>query len=415
MFETLFTDPRTIGRHQSGPMSGERLRYLEHLKAQGTRRGTLRITARVLYRATLHMGLRESGPIQLKAIAKASEQWAFRNAPPERWRGPGGAGPQKLYYRTISRWLRFLGRLEEPAPKPSPHRAEVEAFMTYMQEERGLAPETLKTRRWHLGRFFAQCEGIALRRLSLSDVEQFLISLGKKGWTRVAIRSMCSSLRSFFLYAEMRHWTRPGVGAGIRKPRIYREEYLPQGPSWSHVEKLLERTNTKRPSDIRDRAILMLLAIYGLRRSEVHRLRLEDLDWERRLLLVRQSKQGRARVYPLIVSVAEAIARYLREVRPRSTHREVFLILRAPYTPIVPGSLYMVVASKLRHLGISLPHMGPHTLRHACATRLIGQGFTLTEVGGHLGHQTRDVTRIYAKVDVAGLREAGTLDLGGLL
>ncbi len=212
------------------------LRYLEHLKAQGTRRGTLRITARVLYRATLHMGLRESGPIQLKAIAKASEQWAFRNAPPERWRGPGGAGPQKLYYRTISRWLRFLGRLEEPAPKPSPHRAEVEAFMTYMQEERGLAPETLKTRRWHLGRFFAQCEGIALRRLSLSDVERFLISLGKKGWTRVAIRSMCSSLRSFFLYAESRHWTRPGVGAGIRKPRLYREEYLPQGPSWSHVE-----------------------------------------------------------------------------------------------------------------------------------------------------------------------------------
>ncbi len=95
MFETLFTDPRTIGRHQSGPMSGERLRYLEHLKAQGTRRGTLRITARVLYRATLHMGLRESGPIQLKAIAKASEQWAFRNAPPERWRGPGGAGSTK--------------------------------------------------------------------------------------------------------------------------------------------------------------------------------------------------------------------------------------------------------------------------------------------------------------------------------
>ncbi len=41
MFETLFTDPRTIGRHQSGPMSGERLRYLEHLKAQGTRRGNV--------------------------------------------------------------------------------------------------------------------------------------------------------------------------------------------------------------------------------------------------------------------------------------------------------------------------------------------------------------------------------------
>ena len=415
MFEALFTHPQTITRHQSGPMAEERLRYLEHLKAQGTRRGTLRNTARVLYRATVHMELGESGPVELKAIAKAAEQWASRKVPPGRWRGPGGAGPQKLYYRTISRWMRFLGRLQEPASKPSPHNTEVEAFMTYMQEERGLASETLKTRRWHLGRFFAQCQGIALRRLSLTDVEQFLISLGKKGWTRVAIRSMCSSLRSFFLYAERRQWTRPGVGAGIRKPRLYREEYLPQGPSWSHVEKLLDLTNTERPSDIRDRAILMLLAIYGLRRSEVRRLRLEDLDWERRLLFVRQSKQGRARVYPLIVSVAEAIARYVREVRPRSTYREVFLILRAPYTPMGSDSIYAVVAAKLHYLGISLPHMGPHTLRHACATRLIGQGFRLTEVGGHLGHQTHDVTRIYAKVDVAGLREAGNLDLGGLL
>ncbi len=193
-------------------------------------------------------------------------------------------------------------------------------------------------------------------------MEQFLISLGKKGLDASG-NTFDMQFLALLLFIcgdaaldQARCWCRD-----TRATVISRGVSASGVPSWSHVEKLLALTDTERPSGVRDRAILMLLAIYGLRRSEVHRLRLEDLDWERRLLLVAQSKQGCARIYPLIVSVAEAIARYLREVRPHSTYREVFLILRAPYTPIVPGSLYMVVASKLRHLGISLPHMGPHT------------------------------------------------------
>jgi len=54
-------------------------------------------------------------------------------------------------------------------------------------------------------------------------------------------------------------------------------------------------------------------------------------------------------------------------------------------------------------------------LRHACATHLLAQGLTLTEVGDHLGHSSVNATRIYAKVDMPMLREVADLDLGGLL
>lgn len=74
-----------------------------------------------------------------------------------------------------------------------------------------------------------------------------------------------------------------------------------------------------------------------------------------------------------------------------------------------------MVALRLRALGVSLRHYGPHALRHACATHLLGQGFTLKQIGDHLGHRHPDTTRVYAKVDLAGLRQVADFDMGDLL
>ena len=57
---------------------------------------------------------------------------------------------------------------------------------------------------------------------------------------------------------------------------------------------------------------------------------------------------------------------------------------------------------------------GPHRLRHACAARLVAQGLTLKEIGDHLGHRSTSATRVYAKVDLHGLREVAAFDLGEL-
>jgi len=74
---------------------------------------------------------------------------------------------------------------------------------------------------------------------------------------------------------------------------------------------LLAMTEDDQPHNIRARPMLMLLAIYGLRRGEVNRLRLEDFDWEHEAFRVVSSKTGRVRTYPLVRSVGNAILRYL--------------------------------------------------------------------------------------------------------
>ena len=198
-------------------------------------------------------------------------------------------------------------------------------------------------------------------------------------------------------------------------PRVYAQEAIPAGPSRDDVRRLLATTDSDRPTDIRDRALLLLLIVYGFRSGEVRCLQLDDLDWERELIRVRRSKQRRTQFFPLSRTVGDAILRYLKEVRPRSSHREVFLSLLAPIQPLRGCALRQAVASRLRTLGVSLPHYGPHVLRHACATHLLERGHTLAEIGGYLGHVCPDSTRLYAKVNLTGLRVVADLDLEGLV
>jgi site-specific recombinase XerD len=152
-----------------------------------------------------------------------------------------------------------------------------------------------------------------------------------------------------------------------------------------------------------------------LRSAEVAALRLEDLNWEREIIVVARPKQRRAQEYPLVHSVGEAIVRYLQQVRPRCASREIFLTLKAPFRPLSAGALYHLVSSRLSELSIQSQRRGPHSLRHACAGHLVAEGLSLKEIGDHLGHRSAYATRIYAKVDLAGLREVANFELGGLL
>jgi integrase/recombinase XerD len=363
---------------------------------------------------SLHLADRLGEAIHLAEIERKAALWARRRVAASN-RRPGRCSRHN-FLSHATRWLQFLGRLVLPSAPPSPFAVHISAFADYMRREKGLSPSTIRGRCWVVRRCLDRL-GVtddSLRGISISQIDDLLLGMvGHGEHSRVSVRCYAGQLRAFFRYAETQGWCRTGLAAAIQSPRVFSQTSLPAGPSWDEVRQLLATTEGDRPVDIRDRAILMLLAVYGLRASEVKLLRLEDLDWERELLLVTCSKSGQARTYPLTRPVGDAILRYLKEVRPRSAHREVFLTLSAPIRPL--GDLWHVVSQRLRRLGVSTPHHGPHALRHACAAHLLAQGLSLKEIGDHLGHRDPDATRIYAKVDLAGLRQVADFDLGGLL
>ncbi len=414
MFKVLYRCNRTIERHINSPLADSRRRYLEHLAAGGASPSMMRNAAALMYRAVQLLDLETDRPVKRSEVERAAKEWAGRAYPHA---GENGANTAEGDFRhAVCAWLKHEGRLLEEAPKPVPHAQKIDEYCAAMDKERGFSPATIDTARWYANLFFRHLGECKLKQLRLVDVEQFLESLGKKGWTRNGIRSAAHYVRSFFKYGERRGWTKRGLSGQIHGPRVYRHEDIPLGPAWPDVQRLLASTEgSSKNADIRDRPILMLLAIYGLRVGEVRRIKIDDIDFAAGTLTIPRTKQKRARICPLTGEVAQAIQRYLDDVRPQSPHRELFLWLAFPHRPFGHGGMYGIVAWRMKKLGIKAAHNGPHSLRHACATHLLAQGLTLTEVGNHLGHSSVNATRIYAKVDMPMLREVANLDLGGLL
>ena len=246
------------------------------------------------------------------------------------------------------------------------------------------------------------------------DLDAYFLSSAVQRWTRISVASLATGLRVFLRHAASTGACRASLAESIISPANYKLASLPYALSWDDVRRVLASADSNNPRDVRDRAILMLLAIYGWRSCEVAALRLDQVDWTGRQLHVLRSKCRQPQVYPLQGSVAEALSRYIDTVRPAVSHPEVFIRLQAPRRPISPQAIYPIVSQRLHALGIQAAHLGPHCLRHACATKLLAEGLTLKEIGDHLGHHSTSATMIYSKVDLGALREVGDFDLGGL-
>ena len=423
MFDRFFKMPRTVTRQENGPWVEERRRYLAHCAALQMKCCSLQqiATYTLMIAQTLRLAERPEAMVTLTEIEAGADRcvWLLnRRRQSGRSKTLKGDGLRNNFRWHATRWLKFLGRLQMPTPGPRPYANLVTEFRDYMLRERGLAPSTIAARSHTLQAFLGEIDeaGLSLSRLTVAQVNDLLVKkVHEHNYARRTIKSWATAIREFLRFAERRGHCQRGMADGIKSPHLYRHEGLPIGPSWDDVKRLLAATEGDCPIDIRNRAMLMLLAVYGLRGGEVTALRLEDFDWKQELLRVPLGKRMKPRAYPLCRSVGDAVLRYLREVRPRTHHRRIFLITVAPFSPMTDSALRSVVSFRLHALGLTLPHYGTHMLRHACASHLLSQGHSLKEIGDHLGHQSPQSTRIYAKVDLVALRKVGDFGLEGVL
>jgi len=418
MFNQLFTSPKAVDRYSSAPLAEERLRYLAHCAAQGSTRSSLRLIAQHQLVFVDYLHLQEADSLTVEQIEAAADLWIGRQPQPHTHNAADYRWARWRFISDARQWLSFLGRLRTIEAPRRPYAYLIEEFTDHMIREKGLSQHTVRIRCWHveqfLNRFWERHQ--SFDEVTIADIDAAVARKGgQDGYARASIQNYINALRAFFRYAEQRGWCCPGLATAIMSVHLFADEGLPKGPAWGDVQLLLANTKSDQPKDIRDRAIIMLFAVYGMRVGEVRGLKLEDLDWEKELIYLTRPKPRRRQSYPLSYTVGEAIVRYLKKVRPRTSQREVFLTVKAPVQPLSSGSLYDLVSDRLRALDVSLPHYGPHSLRHACATRLLAEGLSMKEIGDHLGHRKPDTTRVYAKVDLAGLRQVADFDLGGLL
>ena len=285
--------------------------------------------------------------------------------------------------------------------------AALSAFDDHLRRARGLCAET-RTGYARLVRAFLEerfPDGrVEVAELHARDVSGFIGAMARRYGPRT-LELVATSLRSFFRFLRSEGLGTENLDEAVPMvPR--RRNGLVRHLRPAQFEELLASLGTSSARLLRDRAVILCMARLGLRASEVCRLQLDDIDWHGGTLRARSRKTGHGAVLPLTVEVGTALADYLEHGRPKTSAREVFVVLRLrPGAPISRSIVKQGVAEALRRAAIEAPTRGSNLLRHSLATELLARGAGLADIAGLFGHSSLATTQIYAAVDTEALRQ----------
>lgn len=282
-------------------------------------------------------------------------------------------------------------------------------YRSYLENVRGLRPESRRKYDRHVRRlleFLARREVFDLRRLRPADLDTF-VRCYARGKVRSTIATIAAAMRGFLRYLAFRGMVAPTLAAAVERPRIYRMESLPRCLSDEEIRGILGVINLSTPLGRRDAAVYGLMLCTGLRAGEMLGLTLDDVDWKRRLVRVRESKTGSPRVVPFSIEAGAFLVRYLREDHPRPGSARHLLVTLPPWAGR-PLRSYQGFCQRLRgyaqRAGIRSP-LSLHALRHTFAQNLLQGGAGYATLANLLGHASPDSLFIYVKVSIEALRE----------
>jgi integrase/recombinase XerD len=290
-----------------------------------------------------------------------------------------------------------------PAAMPTcPEGKLLARFEEYLVSERALAPSSARVYAAAARAFAAQIclPGGGVRPMTASQVTRFVMAESSRRSVRggrmmvTAVRALLRWLHQCGTLASDLSGAVPGVA-----PWSGRRAISP--PTAGQVGAVLAGCRQAPRTGARDFAIVLMLARYGLRKSEVAALRLEDIDWRSGKITIR-GKRSHTDTLPLTTDVGEALAGYLTGSHRPGSCRALFLSAKAPARPLAAASIGGVVRKACLRAGV--PPFGPHRLRHFTGTEVLQAGGTLAEAGQLLRHRRPATTSIYLSVTTAALR-----------
>jgi site-specific recombinase XerD len=409
----MYTRKDALERHLNAPLLKEREEFLSHLSRLGTDRIPMQNMAGWLLRIIKTLKLTRLRNVDINEIKSAGRILAQQVGSNETSRGRPIAN---LFTYAATKWLRFHHKLKLPSPTRQAFSSQLKEFNEFMRG-RDFRSSTMETHTLRVAQFlnWFSRKHQRLSRLTILDVDHFLAYKLATGSVPPTLKSISSSLRAFLSYAESRKWCAKGIASLSRGPAVGRFSIRRQGRKWKEVRQLLQSIKGNGRSDLRAKAAIPLLSVYALRGGELGALLLEDIDWVKKTLTVRRFKRGKIQIYPLLPEIARALRKYVTKARPNCSCPQLFVTIRPPYRKLNRHSVYHITHSRLERLGYRSGPRGPHSLRHASATRLLEKGASLKQIGDFLGHRDHRSVLNYAKFDPKTLRKVAEIRLDGLL
>lgn len=388
-------------RRKPGPLGPFVEGHRSQLLALGYTPETVRGMLKVLGQVGRWMAERGLEPTDLCEV-RIDEFLAYRRADQYR------QSPCRRGLLLLLEYLGAEGVVPVYHPQPGgPLGALVGDYRGWLVKDRGLAETTVLRYVNAACRFLRDYLGDSvefdLQGMTSADVSAFLLSECRSGRYCVgAVKGRVAELRSLLRFLFLRGFTSRSLAAAVPPVAGWTHTSIPSTVDRSNIDLLLQTCDRSTENGIRNFAIMTLVARLGLRSIEVARLQLDDVDWRNGELAVR-GKARRVDRLPLPTDAGQALVSYLTDARPAVQHRQLFITCRAPRQPIRADLVGDVVERACLKAGI--PTIGPHRIRHAVATELLASGVPIIDISQVLRHRDLATTAIYAKVDLASLRE----------
>ena len=291
-------------------------------------------------------------------------------------------------------------------------------YLEYLKSDKGLSRGTIHNHKKPVLLFLshhgqrATPKGVSrLRPYHIHDY----VTENAKPLTREGKRRLVSSLREFLRFLFLKDYTAKDLSKSVPTIVTYRMSRLHRGVPWKVVEALLRQPDRRTHTGRRDYAIILVLARYGIRSSQAVNLRLGDIDWKKKTVHFKAMKGGKDVLVPLFPDVAEALVAYFKGGRMRapSKYDQVFLTTGTGGSRIygqrpLGRALWYMVSRLLVKIGYDRGKetpRGPHSIRHAFATRLLEEKQPMKTIADLIGHESLQTTYVYAKSDIKMLKE----------
>ena len=284
---------------------------------------------------------------------------------------------------------------------------DLDDFLIYLTSVLNYSQKTAKSYGEDIADFllFLKKAGVTKNSVPKERVKEYRLEQTIRKLQPNSIKRSLSALRHFYQYLHQYKGYPDNPFEFVVSPK--KVSKLPSFLSEHEINELLDSTK-KRLDELhyRDSALLELMYATGMRCQETIDLKIEDMDFSQRTILVR-GKGGKERIVPFSKTAKEAVEEYLRHLRPillKDKKDEGYLFLTKRGDRISPRGLEKIVQECAEKIGFTLK-VHPHMLRHSFATELLNNGADLRTIQELLGHSSIQTTSIYTHVTYKDLQE----------
>jgi integrase/recombinase XerC len=236
------------------------------------------------------------------------------------------------------------------------------------------------------------------KRMGREDIEAFLHHLSNRNLTGVTRARKLAAIRKFFVFLHEGGILPTNPAAAVRGTR--REEKEPSILFKEQYKALLYEAS----DDPRDYAIISTFLQTGIRLSELAALKIEDADFENRLLTIHQGKGRKDRQIPLVDEEVKALRNYLRYRATELILDDDTLFLAKNGTSLNVSSVKAIVAKYVKKAGIR-KRVSVHTLRHTFGAHKADKHMSIATLQELMGHKKKETTLKYIHLARTNLRK----------